>query len=206
MRRGNPPCCRAPRRLPAAARGRASERRGGQTTRPGSFPALTLLGLSTVPCPPRHAELEPRFPGLDGSGAVLDPGAAGFAAFHVQLVAVSAKHGAKDRHGAIIRAVVARASEVSPILHWRSSCTRTSWHDLRGQQRNTRPSVVRSDTGSILGFPRIEVDSFDLPLLEVRHELRGNAQWIAFLDCQHRAFGMRAPSMVGRRIPENRAG
>ena len=54
--------------------------------------------------------------------------------------------------------------------------------------------------GSILGCPWIEVDGLDLPLIEIRRILRGNVQRIAFLDRQHRAFGMRAPSGVGRRI------
>jgi hypothetical protein len=38
---------------------------------PGPF---RLFGLTAVPSPPRHFELEPRFLGLDGLGAVLDPG------------------------------------------------------------------------------------------------------------------------------------
>ena len=42
-------------------------------------PARPLLGLAAVPGPPRHVELEPRLPGLDGPGAVLDPRAASFA-------------------------------------------------------------------------------------------------------------------------------
>jgi hypothetical protein len=82
---------------------------------------------------------------------------------------------------------------------------------LGGCRRATEASpLVRTHHASdplVSGWvPRIEVDSFDLPLLEVRQVLRGNAQRIAFLDCQHRAFGMRAPSRVGRRIQENRAG
>jgi hypothetical protein len=48
----------------------------------GSLPALTLLSLAAVPCPPRHFELQPGFPGLDGVGSVLEARAAGFAAGH----------------------------------------------------------------------------------------------------------------------------
>ena len=43
-------------------------------------PARSLFGLAPIPSPPRHLELHPGLPGLDGSGAVLDPGAALFAA------------------------------------------------------------------------------------------------------------------------------
>src|SRR5580704_1573646 len=43
-----------------------------------SLPAFSLLSLAAVPGPPRHFELEPRFLGLDGVGAVLDPRAALF--------------------------------------------------------------------------------------------------------------------------------
>ena len=46
--------------------------------RPASLPAFSLFGLAAVPGPPRHFELEPRFPGLDRFGAVLDPRAAFF--------------------------------------------------------------------------------------------------------------------------------
>jgi hypothetical protein len=49
--------------------------------RPGSLPAFALFGLAAVPCPPRHFELEPRFLGLDGLGAVLDPRTALFGLF-----------------------------------------------------------------------------------------------------------------------------
>jgi hypothetical protein len=55
--------------------------------RPESLPALTFLGLAAVPCPPRHFELEPRLPGLDRFGAVLDPRPAGLAAGHFQSAA-----------------------------------------------------------------------------------------------------------------------
>ena len=53
--------------------------------RPGSLPAFTLLGLAAVPGPPRHFELEPRLPGLDRFGAVLDARAALFGGASHQL-------------------------------------------------------------------------------------------------------------------------
>jgi hypothetical protein len=45
---------------------------------PLQVPAFTPFGLAAVPGPPGHFELEPRFLGLDGAGAVLDAGAAFF--------------------------------------------------------------------------------------------------------------------------------
>ena len=57
------------------------ERSFGQ--RPGhSLPAFTLLGLAAEPGPPRHFELEPRFPGLVRLVPVLDARAADLAAVH----------------------------------------------------------------------------------------------------------------------------
>ena len=37
-----------------------------------NFAAFALFGLATVPCPPQHAELEPRPSWFVGLGAVLD--------------------------------------------------------------------------------------------------------------------------------------
>jgi hypothetical protein len=46
---------------------------GWRTTKARITPGLSAVRPSAVPCPPGHSELEPGFPGLDGSGAVLDP-------------------------------------------------------------------------------------------------------------------------------------
>ena len=49
------------------------------------------------------------------------------------------------------------------------------------------------------------MDGFDLPLFEKGHVFGWNLQGIAFPDCAHRAFRMRAPSPVARRVEQNRA-
>jgi hypothetical protein len=97
----------------------------GDEKRPGSLPALTLLGLAAVPSPARHFELEPRLLGLDGSGAVLDPRAAFLPRLHwsmlpFQLLTSGSELRLHPRHSALERRPALMAVAGQPMMAGRA--------------------------------------------------------------------------------------
>jgi hypothetical protein len=125
----------------------------GEKFHQASPPARPLLGLAAVPCPPRHLELEPGLPGLDGFGAVLDARTALFGSpahasgSQLRLNAKSRAARARDfRYSKIPSATAAIGSAAIKVTcsHGLIVCTRSQSASDLGYASNGLAAIANS--------------------------------------------------------------